>query len=323
MKRSATLFLVGIVVMLMHPFVLVAQDDGAGIVMTSTLIENPSVAGIEGYGVLRFSYKNIYPGNKYKLNKMFLTYDSYFEGLHGGTSFFISNDSKSGMINDLHIGLSYAYHFKAGDDFYISAGLSASLFHRGFNFGNAVLPDQIDPYGNVSLVSGETLVDKKVTVPDISTGFLFMFSKYYVGLAISHLTQPDLSGDHSETTILNRSVLLHAGGTISIAKELNIDPVIAAKYDDKHLYVAGGLAFGTQKLSANAIISYENSGCLDLRAGLSFDFESFGFNYAYKFNLLNDNELLPISVHHQIGISVVLNNLKKRKAYNTITFPQI
>ena len=323
MKRSATLFLVGIMIMLMNPFVLMAQDDGAGIVMTSTLIENPSVAGIEGYGVLRFSYKNIFPGNKYKLNKMFLTYDSYFEGLHGGASFFLSNDSKAGMINDLHTGLSYAYHFKAGDDFYISAGLSASLFHRGFNFGNAVLPDQIDSYGNVSLVSGETLVDKNVTVPDISTGFMFMFKNYYVGLSVSHLTQPDLSGDHSETTILHRSVLLHAGGTIPINKDIKIDPVLAAKYDDKHLIVAGGLAFGIQKLSTNAIISYENSGCLDLRTGLSFDFESFGFNYAYKFNLLNDNKLLPISVHHQIGISVVLNNLKKRKAIHTITIPKI
>ena len=32
-----------------------------------------------------------------------------------------------------------------GKDLFINAGLTASVFHRGYNFGNAVLPDQIDP----------------------------------------------------------------------------------------------------------------------------------------------------------------------------------
>ena len=46
---------------------------------------------------------------------------------------------------------------RQGKTFYINAGLSASFYHRGYSFGKAILPDQIDPLGGVSFPSGETL----------------------------------------------------------------------------------------------------------------------------------------------------------------------
>ena len=54
------------------------------------------------------------------------------------------------LVNDLRGGLSYSYFLQAGRDLYINAGLSASFFHRGFNFSDAVFPDQIDPMGGIS-----------------------------------------------------------------------------------------------------------------------------------------------------------------------------
>ena len=48
--------------------------------------------------------------------------------------FYISNDYLGGIVNELRSGLSYTYFLQAGKDLYINAGLSASFFHRGFNY---------------------------------------------------------------------------------------------------------------------------------------------------------------------------------------------
>ncbi len=119
------------------------------------LMNNPGLSGSEGDGVLRLSYLNYYPGNSYDLNSVYLSYDSYFPGLHGGAAFYMSEDYLGGIINDLRGGFSYAYFLQAGNDLFINAGLTASVFHRGYNFGNAVLPDQIDPVGGVTFPTSE------------------------------------------------------------------------------------------------------------------------------------------------------------------------
>ena len=82
-----------------------------------------------------------------------------FPYLHGGAGFYLSDDYLGGIVNDLRGGFSYAYFLQAGKDLFINAGLSASVYHRGYNFGNAVLPDQIDPLGGVSFPSSEMLVN--------------------------------------------------------------------------------------------------------------------------------------------------------------------
>ena len=76
-------------------------------------------------------------------------------------------------------GEDYHIHiFSGGKDLFINAGLSASVFHRGFNFNGAVLPDQIDPLGGVSYPSSETLSNTGTTVFDLGAGFLFIAGKF-------------------------------------------------------------------------------------------------------------------------------------------------
>ena len=157
------------------------------------MMNNPSLSGSEGDGELRLSYLNFYPGNNYNLHSVYFSYDSYFPGLHGGAGIYLADDYLGGIINDFRGGLSYSYFLQAGKDLFINAGLSASVYHRGFNFDNAILPDQIDPLGGVSLPSSETLASSGRTVFDIGAGFLFISGKFSGGFSINHLAEPDLS----------------------------------------------------------------------------------------------------------------------------------
>ena len=86
-------------------------------------------------GSVRFSYLNFYPGNSYNFHSVYFSYDSYFPGIHGGAGIYVSDDYLGGIMNDVRGGLSYSYFLQAGKELYINAGLTASFFHRGFNFG--------------------------------------------------------------------------------------------------------------------------------------------------------------------------------------------
>jgi type IX secretion system PorP/SprF family membrane protein len=187
-----------IILILVIPVDCFGQETDPGPGYQMLMVLNPALSGSEGDGVLRLSYLNYYPGNNYNLHSVYMSYDAYFPALHGGAGFYLSDDYLGGIVNDFRGGLSYAYFLKAGNDLFINAGLSASIYHRGYDFDNAFLPDQIDPLGGILFPSSEILATTGRTVFDIGAGFLFISGKIFGGVSISHLAEPDLSKAQKE-----------------------------------------------------------------------------------------------------------------------------
>ena len=160
-----------ITVIMLLPLLVYSQE---GLNYQMTMISNPAVTGSEANGKIRVAYLNYYPGNSYNLHSVSLSYDSYIPSLHGGAGIYLLDDYLGGIVNNLQGGVSYSYYFRASENLYISAGLSASLYHRGYDFSGAVLPDQIDPLLGAVNSSGETLTSHGRTVFDLATGFLFI-----------------------------------------------------------------------------------------------------------------------------------------------------
>jgi hypothetical protein len=68
------------------------QDSDPGPGYQMMMINNPSLAGSEGDGVLRLSYLNYFPGNNFDLHSVYFSYDSYFPVLDGGAGIYITDD---------------------------------------------------------------------------------------------------------------------------------------------------------------------------------------------------------------------------------------
>ena len=207
---------------ILFPAFCFGQETDQGPGYQTMMMNNPSLAGSEGDDVLRLSYLNFYPGNNYNLHSVYFSYDSYFSKLHGGAGLYLADDYLGGIINDFRGGLSYAYFLQAGKDLFINAGLSASIYHRGFNFTNAILPDQIDPLGGVSIPSSEVLASSGRTVFDIGAGFLFISGKFSGGFSINHLAEPDLSATGFSNERLKRKLLVHLSGDFILNKTQNL-----------------------------------------------------------------------------------------------------
>jgi type IX secretion system PorP/SprF family membrane protein len=302
-----------------------AQGLNSGPLYQMLLMDNPALSGSEGDGVLRMSYLNFYPGNSFDLNSVYLTYDSYFPGLHGGTGFYLTEDYLGGILNDLRGGFSYSYFLQAGKNLFINAGLTASFFHRGYNFGNAVLPDQIDPVGGVSFPSSETLDNKGRTVFDIGAGIVFTSGKLTGGFAVNHLSEPELSSSAVSTEKVARkySMNLSADFPLKSNGTVKIDPLVLIIRQGDYFSAGAGTSVESSHLAVNAVLFGDNGSNFNVQSGFAFKFSVVSVYYNYMFNAFSGNSLLPLSLLHQVGLAFSLNNVEKRKAFKTINFPKL
>ena len=298
-------------------------DPGPGFQMI--MMNNPAFSGSEGDGVLRLSYLNFYPGNNYNLHSVYFSYDSYFPALHGGAGFYLSDDYQGGIVNDFRGGLSYAYFLQAGKDLFINAGLSGSIYHRGYSFDKAVLPDQIDPLGGVSIPSSEILASSGRTVFDIGAGFLFISGKIFGGFSINHLAEPDLSATGFSNERLKRKLLLHLSGDLNLSKtqSLKVRPLAFLGLQGGFFSAGTGAVMESNYLSVNAILLGDNGRNLNIQTGFSFKSGKVSVYYNYRFNIVSGNKLIPLSLLHQTGVAFSLNNVDKRNIIKTINFPKL
>jgi type IX secretion system PorP/SprF family membrane protein len=302
---------------------LFCQETNYGPGYQTMIVNNPAFSGSSLDGTMRLSYLNFYPGNNYNFHSVFLSYDSYFQSLHGGAGFYISNDYIGGIVNDLRGGLSYSYFLQAGKDLFIYAGLSAAFFHRGFNFSNAVFPDQIDQMGIISRPSSELMSNENPAVFDVGTGFMFFYRKIAGGFAIAHLTQPDLYGNGSSADKLKRKFLINLIADIDLNKGngLKIMPLASFEMQRKYICSGAGAVLQSNSLSFSSLFMFDNNKNIDVQAGFSLRWEKIGLFYNYRFNLTSANSLVPFSLVHQTGLTFSLHNVEKRIKFSTINAP--
>jgi type IX secretion system PorP/SprF family membrane protein len=298
-------------------------DQGPGYQMI--MIKNPSLTGSEESCTARLSYLNYYPGNNYNLHSAYFSCDSYFSELHGGAGIYLADDYLGGIINDIRGGLSYAYFLKAGKDLFINAGLSASVYHRGFNFDNAILPDQIDALGGISIPSSEALASTGRTVFDIGAGFLFMSGKFSGGFSVNHLAEPDLTTDGFSNDRLKRQLLIHLSGNFDLSKahNLKIQPLIYIETRSGYLNGGAGVAIESKYLAINAVVMGDNVKNLNIQTGFSLSAEKVTIWYNYRINVVSDNKSTPLSLLHETGLAFSLNIVEKRNTIKTINFPKL
>lgn len=301
------------------------QDSESGPGYQLILMNNPALSGSEGDGVIRLSYNNYFPGNNYNLHSVIVSYDSYIPSLHGGVGIYLSDDFMGGIANEMRGGVSYSYYLQAGKELFINAGLSASVFHRGFNFNGAILPDQIDPLGGVIYPTGDVMTNTGKSVFDIGAGFLIMTGKLTGGISVSHLAEPDLSENLSHDEKLKRKLLLHVLYDINLGNSDNVKlrPLGYIVMQGGYLSAGAGTVFESNYLSFNALLLDDNWDNVNMQTGFSVKAGRMSVYYNYRFNISSGNNMMPFSLLHQTGLAFSLNNVDKRKTIKTINFPKL
>jgi len=191
---------------------MIAQDPIFSQFYNAPLQLNPAFAGISTDPVVTVNYRDQGPGLVSGLgipNGAFTTYaasfDRYFPDVNSGVGMMIISDRAgqgvAGGSLMSHIGISgfYSYNLKVKEDYFIKFGLEAGVGQNRLNWSELCFLDQLEanpgsrcsnlPMGSTSAEIPPDNLSK--TYLDLSMGVMVYSSRYYGGVSIKHLNNPD------------------------------------------------------------------------------------------------------------------------------------
>lgn len=299
------------------------QDTWYGNTTGMRSMFNPAFSGAEGKTSLRLSTYSFLPGGGFGLNSLYASVDGYFPALHGGASVWLVDDIMGDITNDMRAGVAYAYHLRAGDDLFFSAGLTASVIHLGIERSGIILPDDIDPFGGVAAPSGETLADNNLTRFDIGTGFTVSGTDWYGGFAVMHLSQPYMSADQQKSSRLPCKYILDAGMNISLMDDMTLQPGFSIITQGRWFMGSAGGSLTWKQVSGGISVWYIKDGFSALQPSFGWSNGSTSVSMSYGYNLDLPDNTLPSTAIVRASLSINLKYVEKRKVFHIIKLPEL
>ncbi len=290
-KRSAVIALFSVFILMNAAH---AQDPEFSQFYSNPLYLNPALAGANLCPRAIANYRNQWPSIGKAFNTYNVSYDQYFDVLHGAVGVIVTADrAGGGNLNTTMIGLMYAYKFNITSHLQASGALKVNYYQRRLVWENLTFADMIDPQGGFILPTSEKQPDNSsVGVPDFSAGIFLAYDELlYGGIAVDHLSQPKIGFYADNSTQLYMKYTVHLGSVINLKKggswgddrEFSISPNILYQQQfnfhqlNVGLYLTidpfvGGLWFRHNFENADAIIPMLGFHWKNLRMAYSYDF---------------------------------------------------
>ena len=309
-----------------------SQDPSFSQPYANKLFLNPAFAGDSECPSLTLGYRNHLPETG-AYNTYILTFESWFDVLNGGLGLIFMNDRQGkGIFNTYSVAASYAYHFQVAGNLFVNAGLETGLIHRNRNSSGLIFPDMLDPF-NSNQPSQQIVDDVNKNILDISSGIIASYKRYYLGVAVHHLSQPDVSLSESLEIPLKRKYTIHAGTTVAIGTGRNVhgliqrgqwsfSPTIIFQHQDISTALSYGLYISRHEFSLGSWLKQDlsfNDFSLTFLAGYSGD--SFNFAYSFDFGFSVTGIGMPYSGSHEISFGMKFPCVEKRKKIRAVNCP--
>ena len=270
-----------------------AQDPHFSQFYANSLYLNPALAG-SGLGPrVSLNYRNQWP----KLQSAYVTYaagyDQYFSGISGGLGVHVLSDrAGDGVFLTNQVNVMYANNLNINRKLALKTGFQVGYAQKSLNWDRLIFPDQIDPRTGYTSPTQEQLPLSNRTQQgyvDFSTGAMLYSDRYFGGIAVHHITQPNesLLGPTGPEAKLPTRLTVHGGANIDIIKKkfrrpaTTVSPNILymnqGKFNELNLGVyinrgpiVGGMWFRNTSTNADALI---------LLAGVQAGVFRFGYSY--------------------------------------------
>lgn len=215
-----------------------AQDVHFSQFNSSPIYLNPALSGLNGCNYrMAANYKRQWGGvanfqtiaASYDMNFLKKNRKSNFAGF--GISLF--ND-RAGDVNLSHtkVDLSLAYSLvlnRTGSQF-LTFALKGGIGHKSFDISKVTTDSQfgVDGY-NSGLSTQENFATDSKVYGDVGAGMLWSLTQrnsnnYYLGFAVSHLNQPNISFFNERDEQLYIKATLHGGAFFKLSKQLGLLP---------------------------------------------------------------------------------------------------
>ncbi len=199
-----------------------SQDASFSQFYANPLFLNPALTGSTDCGRFNLNYRNQWPS----LNNAFITYSASYDqnipSLSSGIGFSVIGDnSGNNAISTNIISGFYSYKLQINNSILISAGFQASYYQKKLDWNNLIFGDQIDPgTGNISPTSNEPQPGSlNKSFVDFSSGFMIGYlDKFFAGVGVHHLTQPENGFYDNTNSTLSMKITVHGGTIINLSQ---------------------------------------------------------------------------------------------------------
>ncbi len=190
-----------------------AQDAQNAHFLATPLSLNPALTGTTEEGRFLFNYRSQWA----KLPGDFVTYQTSYDQnlpkIRSGIGVFVLGDraGSAGVKND-QIQLSYAYDLRLNSQAGLRMGVQVGYGNRYVDYYKLIFGDQLTAQGFTGNNTQETAGLRNLNVGyfDTGAGMVLYGEKLFLGLAVHHLNQPNISWTGGEG-ILNRKISLQGG----------------------------------------------------------------------------------------------------------------
>ncbi len=291
---------------------LVAQQDAQfSQYMFNKLYFNPAQAGLHDTPQFSFLHRSQWLGyepTNYQGGSpttQLFTISSPITSINSGIGLTLVND-KIGPIRNTYGTISYAYHFKLGQN-RLSFGLAGGLYSFNIDPSQYRYNDQGDKNIPVSSVSQAK--------PDFNGGVNFSNKKYYIGLSASHLNQSKFDYSVNATQKGSNSLSIHyfitGGYAINLNENLLINTSFILKsqrFNKESSVELSGIATFREKYWAG--LAYRLQDAAVLLVGINL-LENKSLKLGYAFDFTVTGKQAKASSSHEIMLAYALPALNR------------
>lgn len=303
-----------------------AQDAEFTQYYANPLYLNPAFAGSDRCPRLTMSYRNQWPAMSGNFVTTAASYDQHVESLQGGLGFIVFNDQAGqGTLTTTNVSGIYSYQQAVTRKFSIKAAMQVTYMQKALDWSRLTFGDMIDPrrgfiYETQDIPRGET-----VKAVDFSTGLIGFSEKYYFGLAVHHLNEPN------ESLVIGTSRLpmkytVHGGAVLPLQRsvkgvEATISPNFLLRQQGEFrqlnlgVYVKKGPLVGGIWYRGILFTDYRDAFIATL--GIESDIIRFGYSYD-----ITVSELTPATGGaHEISMTIHFDCRNARSKFRAIKCP--
>ena len=171
---------------------------------SSPMFLSPSYAGMIQGGRLVTNYRKQWPNIQGAFNTYAVTYDQFFPKIHSGFGVAVFKDEAGmGSLSATDFGALYSFDFgtEGREPIRFRPGIFFKYTQRSVDFLSLTFGDQLVLDGNNLLTTTEPQGQSSVGYIDFTASFLAYTRKYWGGVTVDHLLQPNQSFYQEDATV--------------------------------------------------------------------------------------------------------------------------
>ncbi len=319
LKRGLTTILVALTTWAIFPSEALAQDPEFTQFYANPLYLNPAMAGTIRCPRVSLNYRNQWPGISGNFVTYSASYDQHVDALAGGLGLHVLTDrAGTGTLTTTNVSGMYSYHLPVNRRFSMKFGVQAMWAQKKVDWDKLTFGDMIDAKRGFVYETQEQRRDAPGSYVDFSAGMLGYSERYFAGIAVHHLTQPNESVIASPEPKLPRKYTFHGGAIIPLesrGEPANLSPNILYQRQQDFQQILFGMYFTKGPIVGG--LWYRNQDSFIALLGFQADIFKFGYSYDITTSKLTNKT----AGSHEISVGLNFDCKPKKRRFRTISCP--